>query len=119
VVRALEAARLLDRAHVLGLLHDADHAVIAIRALAIFARIALGDVVADRAVRDALLRLAYRLQQQVRLLAGRPEDVKRETLRALRADAGQSLQPFDQADERLGQRHHTVHMLTPDVQLKA
>jgi hypothetical protein len=34
--------------------------------------------------------------------------VKREALRALRTDAGQTLQFLDQTDERLGERHVSI-----------
>ena len=66
------------------------------------ARIGVGDVVADRAVGDALLDVAHRLDEASACSRGRLEDVKREALRALGPDAGQALQLFDEADEGSG-----------------
>ena len=60
-----------------------------------------GDVVAHRAVGDALLDVAQRVDETLGLLARRLEDVERETLRALRADAGQALEFLDESDERI------------------
>jgi hypothetical protein len=65
-------------------------------------RIGVGDVVADRAVRDAGLDVADGVGEPIGLLARRLEDVKRQPLRALGPDAGQRLQLLDQPDERFG-----------------
>ncbi len=79
---------------------------VALVAAAERARIGVGDVVADRAVGDALLHLANGVDQPIGLLARRLQDVEREALRALRADAGQALQLLDEAQERIGEGHH-------------
>jgi hypothetical protein len=79
--------------------------VVAIVAAAEGARIRVGDVVADRAVGDALLHLAYRVDQPIGLLARRLQDEEREALGALRTDARQPLQLFDEAEKRIGKGH--------------
>src|SRR6185295_2772775 len=78
--------------------------MVAALAAAEVAGIRVGDIAADRAVRDTLLHLAHGVGETIGLLARRAQDVKRETLRALRADAGQALQFLDQSGEGLGQR---------------
>src|SRR5262245_56093251 len=104
VVDALELAGLLDRGDVLRLLDDADYVVVAIVAAAEGTRIRVGDVVADRAVGDTLFHLANRVDQPIGLLARRLQDEEREALSALRTDAGQPLQLFDEAEKRIGKR---------------
>ena len=101
VIDTLELARPLDRRDVLRLFDDADEVLVAVRARAVRARVGVGDAVADRAVGDAILQLADRVGQPLGLFARRLQDVKREPLRALRADAGQALQLLDEANKRL------------------
>ena len=74
--------------------------MIACRAGAEHARVRVGDVIADRAVGDPFLHVADRLAQTLGVLTRRPQDVKRQPLRALRADAGQLLQLLDKPSER-------------------
>src|SRR5204863_2228457 len=97
MVYALELARLFDRAHVLRLFDDADDVVVARVIAAEPARVLIGDVVANRAVGHALLDVAESARQHVDAFARRLQDVKGKTLRALRADAGQALQFFDES----------------------
>ena len=96
VIHALELARLLDRRRRSAAPRRRRSARIAVVAAAERARVGVGDVVADRAVGDALLDVAQRVGEPIRLLARRLEDVEREPLRALRADAGQALQFLDE-----------------------
>ena len=104
VVGAVVVAAPLDGQHVGRLLHDADHPAVARLVGADRARVDIGHVVADGAVGDAVLDVADRLAQQVGLRARRLQDVEREALRALAADARQALQLLDEAREgfRLG-----------------
>ena len=102
VIDAAELARLLDDRDVLRLLDDADQPLVAGRAGAERAGIGVGDVIARRAVGDALLDVADGVAQPLGILARRAQDVEREPLRALGADAGQLLQLLDEADEGSG-----------------
>src|SRR6185503_7428423 len=104
VIQAAELACLLDDGHVLRLLDDADHFLVARCAGAEGARIGVGDVIASRAVGNAILDVADRLAQAFGILARRAQDVKSEALGALRADAGQFLELLDEPDERIWER---------------
>src|SRR5262249_19405171 len=104
VIDAPEFARLLDRRHVLRLLDYADDVTVARVAAAERTGIDVGDVVAHRAVRDALLPLAHAIDQPFGVLARRLEDVEGEPLRALRTDSGQALELLDEMNQRLGQQ---------------
>jgi hypothetical protein len=53
---------------------------------------------------EALARVAHRVGELIGLLARALEDVERETLRALRADAREPLQLVDQANEGFWER---------------
>ena len=66
------------------------------------AGIGVGDVVADRAVGDALLHVAQRVDQTVGQLARRLQQVKRQPLRALRPDAGQADELLDETGQGIG-----------------
>jgi hypothetical protein len=111
VIDAVEVARLLDPGHVLRLLDDADKATIAGRVGTEVARVGVGDVAAHRAVGDAVLDVAHRLDEPLDLLARRLQDVEGEPGGALRADAGQALQLLDQPGQRLGAGHGTARVI--------
>ena len=96
VIHAFEVARLLDGRDVLRLLDDADEPVVARRVRAEVAGIGVGDVAAHRAVGDAILDVVHGLDEPFDFLARRFQDVEREPLRALGADAGQALQLLDE-----------------------
>ena len=98
-------ARLLNRSDVLRLLDDADDAAIALFVAAERTGIGVGDVVADRTVRDAFLHVADRVDETVGFFARRLENVKGQPLRAFRPDAGEALKLLDETDERVGERH--------------
>ena len=72
---------------------------------AVAAGIDVGEVAADRAVRDALLDDPQGVDERVDLLPRRLQDVKREPLRAAGTDPGQALQGRDQIRQRIGMRH--------------
>src|SRR5262249_5883881 len=112
VIHASELTCLLNRSHVLRLLDDADDAVIAIGGAAERAGIGVCDVVADRAVGDALFHVANRVDQPFGVIAWSLEDVKRKPLRALRADAGKALQLLDQSGQRFWKCHYAATCVT-------
>jgi hypothetical protein len=93
----VELARSLDRDHVARLLHDADRARLAALVLADAAGRLGGEVEADLALSDRLLDLADGIGKPERLLLGRAQDVKGETLRGALPDAGQAGELGDQA----------------------
>ena len=86
---------------VLRLFDDADDARIAGVAAAERAGIGVGDVVADRAVGDALLHVAQRVDQPVGQLARRLQQVKGETLRAFGPMPGRRTEFLDEAGQRI------------------
>src|SRR5436190_15796034 len=75
------------------------------------AGIDVGDVAADRAVGDAILDLAHRVGEALHVFARRLEKMKGQALRALGADAGQTLKLLDQPAQRIG----TVHQKRPGI----
>src|SRR5678816_2825625 len=78
VIDAAELTGLLDDRYVLRFLDDANQALIARRARAERARIRFRDVVARRAIGDALLDVADGLAKAFRLVARILQNVKRE-----------------------------------------
>ena len=96
MIQTAELASLLDDGHVLRLLDDADQTLVARGARAVHARVGVCDVVARRAVRDALLDVANGVAEMFGVLARMPQDVKGQTLGALASDAGQLLQLLDE-----------------------
>jgi len=81
------------------------HEAIAIVGATEQAGIDVGDVVARRAIGDALFDIAHGLDEAVGLLAGRSQNVEGEALGAFRADAGKPLQLLYQSREWIGQQH--------------
>ena len=102
--RGRETARALDREDVERLLDDADH----VRSRAASVQMQQGstsvDVLAERAEPDALLDLDDRLGERLRFLGRGAQQVIREALRALRADAGQPVELVDQPRDGRGGR---------------
>ena len=96
VVQAAVLARLLDHHHVLRLLDDADHALIARWTYTEYTGIGGGDVVTRRAVGHLLLDVPDRLAQPLGVVAWILEQVERKALRTFGADAGELLELLDQ-----------------------
>ena len=95
MIEPTKATGLLDDIDVLRLLDDANHAMVAAGVGAKLAGIDVGDAVAGRAVRDAILDVANGIAQPLSLLVRRFQDVKRQPLRALGANARQTLELID------------------------
>ena len=100
VVPAAELLRALDRDDVARLLDDAQHGRIAPLVATERAQLTLGDVEAPAAPRDALLRLDDRRGEPLRVLGRRLQQVERDALRRLRADAGQPAELVDELLDR-------------------
>jgi hypothetical protein len=96
--------RALDRDHVARLLDDADQGAVAAFVLADRAARALGEVEADLAQADALLDVADRLRERVRVVGRRAQDVEREPLRRAVADAGELAELGDEPLEGRGEQ---------------
>ncbi len=96
MIQTAKAAGPIDHGDVLRLFDDADHAMVAARIAAQSAGIRVGDVVADGAVGDAILDVADRLAQPLRVLSRRAQDVERKALRALGPHTGKFLELVDQ-----------------------
>ena len=90
VVATLELTGALDRDDVARLLDDAQHRGVAAIVAAVRAELALGDVEALPAPRDALLRVDDRGREAARVDRIDAQQVERDALRRLRADAGQA-----------------------------
>ena len=97
VIHALEVARLLDGRHIRRLFDDADDVMIPIHIAAEGAGVDVGDVVAHRTVRDALLHVAKGVSQPLGAVARALEDMEGQALRPLGADARQSLELLDES----------------------
>ena len=67
------------------------------------AGIGVRDVIARRAVGDSILDVSNRIAQALGVVARCPQDVKRQALRALRADTGQLLELLDQPGQGIGE----------------
>ena len=100
VVAAAELPGPLDRDDVLGLLDDADHREVAAWVPADPALLLLGDVAADRAEPDLVLDLGQRSHQPSNIDRIGGEQVERDPLGALRADAGKPAELVDQVLDR-------------------
>ena len=87
VIAATEVTRFLDRVHVVGLLHYADHPIRAVRVLAGPADLAIGDGVAERTGADTVEQLAHGSGEATRVVLVAAQQVKRDPLRGLRPDA--------------------------------
>jgi hypothetical protein len=98
VIHALEVARLLDSRDIRGLFDDADDVMIPVHVAAERAGVDVGDVVAHRTVRDALLHIAKGVSQPLGVVARALEDMEGQALRPLGADARQPLELFDESD---------------------
>ena len=89
VIDAAVLVHALHRDHVAGLLHDADHTVVAPRVRADPAAWLVGEVEAHLTQADLLLHLHDRLRQGRGVLRRRPQDVEGQALRGAAAHAGQ------------------------------
>ena len=90
------------------LLHHADHRRVAVRIAAVRAQLAVADVVADAAEAELVLDVEQRLRQVLGIVAAGAQHVKREPLRGLLPDAGQTLELVDQPRERFGEIGHRL-----------
>ena len=75
---------------------DQDHAMVALRACAVAARVDVGDVIAQRTEDDLLFDFLDGFDQAVSFLAVGPQDVKRHTLSRLGSDARHFLKFVDE-----------------------
>lgn len=106
VVRASEAPRLFDRRDISRLFHNAHQPLIAYCICAIGARIDVGNVVADGAQLQPGLQLADRICQPLRIFRRGSQNVKGQSLSALRADPRQLAQLVNQPRHRFGESRH-------------
>src|SRR6266568_646086 len=96
VIPAAKLADLLDRRHVLGLLHYADHRRVPAHVQADSALVILGDVAAGAAEFHLLGHLDERRREPADVLRADRQQVKRDPLRALRADTRKLAKLVDQ-----------------------
>src|SRR6185369_12395527 len=92
MVDAFEAPRLFDCHQTVWLFDDTNHGMIARRRRTDPAGIDFREVVANRAVNDSLLNLAQSGNQSLEIRLRRAQDMKRQPLRRLMPDTGQSFQ---------------------------
>ena len=90
VIAAFEIAHALHRRHVTGIAHHTDHAVVPLFIRADRAGVFHRVVAADRAVFHRLAALPDGAGQLVHLIFRQGDDVIRQPLRGLCADAGQA-----------------------------
>ena len=102
VVQPVEAARALDRQDVQRLLDDADRRAVARSVAADAAGVDLRDVLADGAEDCPLLQLDDRLRERDGVVVRDAQQVVGEPLRALRPDAGQLVELFDEPRDGRG-----------------
>src|SRR6266567_87224 len=96
VIPAAELADLLDRRHVLRLLYHADHRRVPAHVQADPALVILGDVAAGAAELHLLGYLDQGRREAAHILRADRQQVKRDPLRALRADTGKLAKLVDQ-----------------------
>src|SRR6266568_226446 len=96
VIPAAELADLLDRRHVLRLLYHADHRRVPAHVQADPALVILGDVAAGAAELHLLGYLDQGRSEAAHILRADRQQVKRDPLRALRADTGKLAKLVDQ-----------------------
>jgi hypothetical protein len=89
------------------LFNDADCPRVAIRILAVGAKLTLADVVAQRAESEVVLHIQDRLSQPFGILSGSPEHVESQPLRGLLPDSRKPLKLLNQPGERFGEIGHT------------
>ena len=108
VVQPLVDARPLQRHHRQRILHDADGRAVALIGAADAARLDVGHVAAHRAEVDRFLHVQEGLGQVADGLRGLAEQMKRQPLRRLGADARQAREGLDGAGDRLDRLHQPV-----------
>ena len=92
--------------HILWLRHNADKAVVTLGVSADRTQFLIGQVLADRAETDAVLRVQNGLCKALRLVLRQRQHIKCQTLRRLHTDAGQTRKLFGQPLECGGERAH-------------
>ena len=103
---SIEMFRLVDRGDVSGLFYNTDQALVSRRTGAIYARIDVGDVVADRAEAETGFDVSDRGGERFGVFVAGAKDVKREALRALGSDARELFELIDQARHGFGEFGH-------------
>jgi hypothetical protein len=106
MIAAVIDARLFDRRDIIGFF---DHAECVGRPLSVRAHRAgvdVGDVVADRTVKDPPLDFADGLGQPLGLFLGKAQNVEGDALGGFGANAGDPLQFFDELVKGLGVVRH-------------
>ena len=106
VIEPVELPGLLDSLDIRSFFDHTDDALVARGAGAEQARVAVRDVIADRALADFFLSFADGIGKRERLSAVHAQKIKCESLRRFLPDAGQALQLVDQSrDGRSKIRH--------------
>ena len=100
------ASRLFHSDQVERLFDNANHRAIARSARAIAARIYIGEIVATRAVCDAMLYVSKSFEEALDVGIWNAQDVKGEALRGLLPDSGQALELVYQFGYRFGEIEH-------------
>ena len=106
MVHAMVFPRPLHGDHILRLCHNADETVVALGVSADRAQLLIGQVLTDRAEANAVLRVQNGLRKALRLILRQRQDIKRQPLRRLHADAGQTRKLFGQPLKRGGKCAH-------------
>ncbi len=106
VIDTVEMTRLFDGGNVCRFLDHTDQFLVARRTGAVFARVNVGNVVADGAEMEIGFDVAYGGGKGFRIVFARTEDVEGEPLRALAADSRQLFEFVDEPGHRLGKFGH-------------
>src|SRR5437870_12551958 len=98
--------RLLDGGDVGGLFDHADQALVASGARAVGAGVNIGDVVADGAQPQTGLDIVNRAGESVGVVSSRAQNMKRQPLGRLAANAGKFLQLVNETGHRFSEARH-------------
>ena len=106
VVQTVELTRALDAQNIGCLLDHAQHLLVAVGVAAKYAQVAVADVVADAAEAQLVLHVEQGLGKLFGVLARGTQDMKRQPLRGLLADARQAFEFVDQPRQRFREIRH-------------
>lgn len=109
VIDAVEVACFFDGGDIGGLFDDANEFLIPSRAAAVDARLYVGDVIANGTEAQLRLDVTDGYGERFGIFAARAQDMERQALSGLAADAGQFPEFVNEPGHGLGKARHRVY----------